>query len=589
MNLTLYKNCILNNKYQNVFATTPNDETSKSVLEKYLDNLEKTTIDLPNAYYERNMEIVIDYAWFETNGSVILRNEIYDFNYCKITENTGVIPISFVTRYCFIKSIEIKNGCVYLELEEDIWSSFSNKIEGTQPCMLINSRMRAVGEFGSLGIAKLPVQFDGNNELRYENLANINYDECYVICQIQYYELTSGDKIGSVNVGFFVMARHNGDSTANSVPESCLTMTYVNLKETLFRLINYQATGKYIFNNIEYNYSIGDIYIVPKWFNIKSLLNSYNGQYHVDGRMLFFGIYNGAFAIDFDVSKMNILNELVSFTIPNSYKYFSFGPYTAQIKIEQNGTTIPVKLLGGASENGFCIKLNIQNQVIDITTEFNYLVPYERINSAEFQQRKISLSLKNNELDYSIFSKAVDISNDQNKIVGGVGKAIASYYQGNISGMIGGIEQGVSAIHDTAKDIGSVVKLSKDKVLVNTPMYSNAKGTFKNNSYFLNYKYGLTLCKIEPDNEFYVKDVVDNLGFNVFLFIKYADFTEFIVGNNYIPDHIHYNSLKFDGINVYGSFTNEIAEKLNLILSSGIKIWFTETLLEDDLTDWIIE
>ena len=166
MTITLYKNCCLNNKYQEVFY--------HEKLETYLNSLNKFSLNLDQSYYENNMELVIDYTWFQSEGGLFVEKNIYDYNYCKITETVGLSLQPNLIRYCFIKSINVKNGCVYLELEEDIWASFSSKMTGTNNCVLINSRRKYYGEGVQPGPLLLPYNYEGNNKLK---LTSLSYED----------------------------------------------------------------------------------------------------------------------------------------------------------------------------------------------------------------------------------------------------------------------------------------------------------------------------------------------------------------------------------------------------------------------------
>ena len=178
-----------------------------------------------------------------------------------------------------------------------------------------------------------------------------------------------------------------------------------------------------------------------------------------------------------------------------------------------------------------------------------------------------------------MFKTGVDISNNQNQIVGGVGKAIGSYQQGNISGMFGGIEQAVSGVHETVANVGKIVKLSKEKALINSPIYSSGKGVFSNFSYFLNYFKGITLFKVNPDNNYYVKFMVDTFGYNVYRFISGFDVVK-IVSNQQDYMQLRYldmtfNAVKFENPTVSGDFSQDIGKQLNEILNSGVVIRLT--------------
>ena len=583
MKITLYKNCCLNNKYQEVFYNTK--------LETYLNSLTKLSFTLNDVYYENNMEVVFDYEIFTREGLVIRSDNVYDFNYAKIEENVSSILTPDLVRYCFIKNIEVKNGVVYLETEEDIWASYSAKMQGTNVCNLTNSRRTAYGTGMVLSPLKIPYNYDGNNKLNIKKLPNITYGKCYAIAQIQYYKLSASDEIEGTDVGFFILGKGSGQ-IQSALSISDIVDDYDRIIEGVMRFINYVPTTKYLINNEEYNYTIGEIYIVPEWFNIKAILEKNiqdDTKYNVFGYWELGSLYVGRYLVKCDFTKSYDLQELVSITIANNYKNISFGPLSNQLKLINNGSSIVAKLLGCINNNGFTLMLNYQNQLIDITKDFEYIAPIELIDSATYQQRKISLTLKNRSYDFSIFETAMGISDDQNKIVGNIGQAIGGFKTGNMSAGFGGAMGAVSALHDTIIKGVEIGKLVGDKELVNAPMYSNAKGVFKNNAFFLNYVYGVFISEIDADNKQFVKDFVDNFGYDSFYFINsQAKFEAILKTDLYNQENFHYNVIKISSPNVYGSFTNDIANVLNQILETGVKIWYDATKTEDPYTNGLL-
>ena len=45
---------------------------------------------------------------------------------------------------------------------------------------------------------------------------------------------------------------------------------------------------------------------------------------------------------------------------------------------------------------------------------------------------------------------------------------------------------------------------------------------------------------------------------------------------------IHYDVIRFDAIDIYGSFPREIALTLNDIFEKGVKIWYDKEMTEDN-------
>ena len=136
LKITLYKNCVLNETYQNVFSIAKRN--NKTILELYLERLTKYVIECENVYYENSGEIVFDYELISEN----VASNIYEYNYMKVEQFDDDELLS-LERYCFVNSIQIKNGCVYLDYKEDVWSSYIGKVAGINESYLSRTRYKS--------------------------------------------------------------------------------------------------------------------------------------------------------------------------------------------------------------------------------------------------------------------------------------------------------------------------------------------------------------------------------------------------------------------------------------------------------------
>ena len=178
LSITLYKNCILNETYQNVFSLAKRN--NKTILDLYLETLQKFTFDIYDAYYENNGEFVVDLSIF--NGTTL--NSIYDYNYIRISQHDTLYSDPRLVRYCFVNSIKIKNDLVYLEYKEDIWHSYIDKVAGINESYM--SRTRLKSRLSLNEPIELPVEYDGNNQLTiYEEIYN---SLLYALVEVQLYD-----------------------------------------------------------------------------------------------------------------------------------------------------------------------------------------------------------------------------------------------------------------------------------------------------------------------------------------------------------------------------------------------------------------
>ena len=507
------------------------------------------------------------------------------YNYIKFKDGNFV-------RYCFINKIQLKNGCVYVNYKEDIWSSYGGKIKGLLPSYLTNSRVKGYRNFNPK-IIKLPFEYDGNNPLKV--VENLTYNKCYCILELQTFNLVSGETVAQRReVEYVVMC------TASLSPSSMSDIVLDDLEFELADILDaLRVFGNYIsastetmwviINNtlVHRFFEIGDVYIVPNTFDIRSLIGLNNGDIINAQEYAYFGTSDitnkpGEYLLKFKDNTKNKLNLVQTKTFLNNYKRFSIGTFTNQIKTENNGTLIDAKVYFSPSMSNISIKLNIQNQLYDITEDFKYEFPFDNVLSDATAQRKISLQLQNRNVDYGMNKEIMGIYKGSNYLIGGIGKAIAGGYSGHYGQMIGGIEQSVSSLGDIGFSIYGYDKLSGDKLLINAPMYSNSKGVFSNSKCFLNCRVGIFSCEIDADNDDFVKLNINNFGHRVYEFITNLLELDINSTSYWKGLSVNYNVLKFDGINLYGSFTREIAIQLNKIFTDGGKIWYEPLMTEDN-------
>lgn len=578
LNVTFYKNCRLTNTYQEVFfLKNINGETS-STLDIYLNSLTKLTITLNNVYYENNGELILPLN--------ALSNP-YQYNYMKIIEydeNNAEI----LKRYCFINSIECKNGVVYFSYEEDIWSSYGGSIKGCQKSFLERSRLSHYNS-SNFSIKELPIEYDGNNELSIEKLFANNVERVVCLVQIQLYQLISGTSEKNIRYNEFILVAPSGENrydyeipTMNTVIDALLqNMPSGNLVKRIAGI------------SINFNYQIGNIYYLPvTCFGLNNLTFSTEES--------FSGIKYKYVELTQALAR-GITDK--SFNISNNYKNLFIGTYDDSIKVKNNGTPIRVSTRITINGINFVWQLCSANEVIDITNSFKYQAPSTPILAEDFAQRRIGIELEEYRLKMqksrSIVSGTI---NDVMDMWSSIGKVIAGAFThtsekgyGNAVSSAGLLSEG----RNTSKSYGNIVdRFSYDVPTINkmlssisAPKYANSRGNIGNENNIVNY-YGLILARINPDNSNYVKESVDNTGYVVYEYIGDDETLKIdkilFDAVNFVNCSATYDFIKFSAISVYGDFTNEIANKLNAILTSGIKIWYSNTLALDNYTDSLL-
>ena len=538
LKITLYKNCVLNETYQNVFSIAKRN--NKTILELYLERLSKYVIECENVYYENSGEIVFDYELISED----VASNIYEYNYMKV-EQFDDDEILSLERYCFVNSIQIKNGCVYLDYKEDVWSSYIGKVVGINESYL--SRTRYKSRLTLNEPIELPIEYDGNNKL---DIYEVVYNSLmYVLVEVQLYEIVQGDEPRAYrNVKYYLVKGNSSTGYKQLATEI----------ETLIADLEIYMTDQLLSG---YNYEIGDVYILNADFDLENKL-SFDSEIQLGSTGIYFKPLK-ATANSFKGI------TLVSETILNNYYNYSIGTFDKQIKIINNGTDLPLTVKMFYSTGNISIQMCLLNQIVDITSSFRYEIPVTSIRAEEFTQRKIQYNLEKQNMELQ-----TDEGNRWNSVFSG------------LFGFVGGVlhlnfgqawDKFSSALYkgpfyDWQKENNKL-----DSIIA--PQYSNAKGSFGNSSGITNYYYGIFILRINPDNNTYVKNAINNTGYKVYHYMR--DFNSLNIKTD-MYNVLHYDYVRFTSIDIYGSFPREIAKILNSIFETGVKIWYDENMYYDN-------
>ena len=182
MKITIYKNCKLTNKYDEVFKST-------SLLNTYLSTL--TYLQVYNG----------DEIYFTNSGTISIDNEAtFDgskYNYMKIEVNANI------TKYAFINSIVVVNGVAVIDYSEDIWSNYAIDSIGydfniKHSILAQATTLSASSEYTATEISelpkKLPIEFEGHNNPYFVVTDSKPLEtNCYVVVTASIFKLTNGD------------------------------------------------------------------------------------------------------------------------------------------------------------------------------------------------------------------------------------------------------------------------------------------------------------------------------------------------------------------------------------------------------------
>lgn len=552
LKITLYQNCILNENYFEVFSKGKKTGETYSVLDTYLNSLSNIILTVNDAYYENTGELVIDYDLFISQS---VKKDIYNFNYMKIEmyddENTSQLLIS---RYCFVNSIAVKNGCVYLDYKEDSWSSYSDKISGITSSYLSRSRFHDYPNI-TIPIKKLPTEYQSDKPLLFSQLNNANSYDIYL--EIQYYLLSvQGEPENRYTRIYKVF-----------LPSSEITHTWNYIGYYIQDIIN-RITKDFVSpiapNEIEatdpqFRFEVGEIYVVPSYISFNLTQPSSDDLYLYSVGDSGFDAHYHFRVVDFTQPKT------VTFTINNNYKNRKIGTFNHSIDITNLGRNCQLKLITFASETDLGIYINYQGQFLDITEDFKYNMPYQSLRSAEVIQDKMTHAIKLGERN----THAEDVVWEHTK----------ELVKFQISTLLSRFVYSAQILSEFYNEKGLEQAKLKE---VNEPMYTYSTANFSNSQEFMNSYYGICVFYIDSVNDDYVKEFINRNGYEVYNFINNWSNLETENVDLFITTReCKYNVLKFDVANVYGAFPRDIADTLNLILETGVKIWYDSAMSSD--------
>lgn len=607
--LTLYKGCRLNDSYKNVISQYQSSPVARSPLEDYLVALHPKIIELDTVYQEDST--TFNFTLTETDYT-----SIYEYNYMKIEsfiENSLTL-----TRYAFINSIRICNDIGVIDYKIDVWHSFSKYIIGLNKSYL--KGLRVINGRGGLLIPSyynLPIDYAGNNEISIEPINTIksNEDNFMLIVEIQYYNGTSYGESTQVYTSYVliknsVMFDDESEATVSFGNRS--DFKFKNINRILEQLITLKTEKNYYsapvndatapggnptpsqFRGYLKYYKIGNIYVLP--YN-STIANKFNYQYtnaifHTDADDVSRGL---GYEINYLERNNSITNQYELFsmltgTLSNDFKLEGLGLVSSYFKINMNGSSIDYSIKCQLGVSSFKLYLSIENKLIDITDSFLYKPIVNQLDGEALAQQSIARELQNRNNTLNLASSVINGGKQitESKLENYENRHRFSYFansevnstMGLISSMAGMANANLGIANAVVNTGLSLIQYSIKRENINAPVYSSADIVLSNNIAILNARYMLCKFKIVSDNDNYVKESINNLGYNVYEYID--DISK--IGLNISPNtmsEIHYNCIQFGVADVYGNFPLNIKNSLDTILMNGIKFWYYPNFSSD--------
>lgn len=541
MIIKLYKNCILTDAYSEVFDVFHKDQIGKTPLDRYLETLQSKSFTIPHTYVTNSGKISFDLI--DENDT-----EFYDFNYMSIHDETN-----HFTRFCFIDAITVVNGIAVVSYVEDVWSNYAPSLQ-MRKSLLTRSRIIDYGSY-KIPFYSLGMEYQGNNELKITPLFSNPTNNFNLIMQTQVYKLAEQGEVSERDImeTYVALKQANGSYRSSfSLFEVLDIAKNLTVKSSKTQLSN----GEY--------YEVYNILIVPKSLNIlnqSDITTSYN---------IYENVYIFAL-IENVITKPNI-SYTATKTLPCNYKQFKVGTLLNAFDLVQNGTDITVKIGYYATNTDFNIYLNFQNQIYEITKDFMLDLPISVQTADVTQQQATAREVAN-------LNAKLGIARGAMQIVGGVADVALGASQVNISSSWGKQLKGAGQITNGLIDVGggimNIISQKKQLDIANRALYVTNKGVEVLSNTALIALYGIVVYEIQPDNEIEVQANIDNCGYVCNEIVDNL-FNTITTGTTN-----KWNVMQFDYVNIYGKFTQRIADVLRDILNAGFKIWYDETAINE--------
>ena len=552
MIIKLYKNCILTDAYSEVFDVYHKDANAKTALDRYLETLEQKTIETLHTYVTNSGKISFDLN--DEDGT-----EFYDFNYMSITDE-----VNNFTRFCFIDAVTVVNGIAVVSYIEDLWSNYAPSLQ-MRKSLLTRSRIIDYGSY-KIPFYSLGMEYQGNNQLKLTRLFDLTsaYPEINVVVQLQLYKLSQQGELSERLITEAFLAFKRNDVVSNDFDISLAELV-------LQRLMQDSSSKKISLDNIEFNYEIYNIILIPKDFEIPVNTiapTATNTQTTIGNTTAMLRIIS-PLATD---TKLNITNTK---TIACNFKQFKIGSLITAYDIVQNGTNIEIKVGYQTDFYDFKLFIMFQNQIYDITSDFKIEVPISVQTADVTQQQSTAREMAQFNAKMGIASGAMQIGSAVvSGLVGGA-KTISGIATGSDSMIMSGVDQMGQSPFNVGRGIMNIISSAKQLEIANRAMYVSNRGCkITGNSVIASY-YGIVIYEIQPDNEVEVQANIDNCGYVC------NEIVDNLLSSITTGTTNKWNVMQFEYVNIYGKFTQRIADALRDILYAGFKIWYDETAISE--------
>ena len=547
MRISLYKGCILTNNYQEVFDTKIREGKTTSVFEDYLATLKRADYDV-NGYVTDNGSFNINYSFAGLSP--------FECNYVKFTDGSRVV-------YAFVDRVERSNNLVTVYYTCDIFHTYFPQCNIRR--LISNTLLHPIGEYKQI----MPF---ASNEYP-EITSHSTVDECYIICKLQTYTLTSGG--GRSNVVNKLVLIGNGNKDDTGITQKIIGFTF-NRMSIITELIEKNSRGdtpnlKQLIvsssGNVATLFQIAEYYIIP--FDCGNIVNYFKKDYNLADYWAVWSLseatglpydYVLMFELreDYNIGSIVNLNEI---EFNNDFRRIGVGFFTSIIPVDNNGTNFKVSLAAVMTNIDLIIYIQVQGRVIDISEQFVYDIPYENVSSEVSATREISKKL-------SIYKGVLSIANGTMKQVSENVTARATITQGEtVTGYNQRVGLGTNWLSGTADNLSRISNGLIDIWAANANKFMSFYGINVNNKAITNIKFNLIDVKIVPDNNEQVIALNKELGYEC---VRVSNDLTF---GNSLETIGNYDVISLADIIITG-VPNDIIDEIKLIFNKPVKVWY---------------
>ena len=540
MIIKLYKNCILTDAYSEVFDVYHKDANNKTALDRYLATLQSKSFTIPHTYVTNSGKISFDLI--DENDT-----EFYEFNYMSITDE-----VNNFTRFCFIDAITVVNGIAVVSYIEDIWSNYAPSLQ-MRKSLLTRSRIIDYGSY-KIPFYSLGMEYQGNNELKINSMFGYS-SKVNLIFQLQLYNLTEQGNVNNRNIYEVAYCTNDGN-----IAELTIDDAMRKAKEFMV----YSSDVKITTLGKEYNFEAFNFLMIPTTFEINFVLYD--------------DFKEGNVVIARKIANFGNSKDIVkgkTFTLSSNFKQFAIGTLSNTFDVIQNGTVVDCCVASYCDDMNCFLYLIFQNQIYDITKDFQIDIPISVQTADVTQQQATARELSQLNAKLGIASGAMQIGSAVNDVAMGASKVAFGGFTGQLGSVLRGAEQISNAPFEAGRGIINIISSKKHLDIANRALYVSNKGTAINTSVSLNAYHGIVIFEIQPDNEVEVQANIDNCGYVCNEIVDNL-FNTITTGTTN-----KWNVMQFDYVNIYGKFTQRIADVLRDILNAGFKIWYDETAINE--------